>query len=183
VAVARDVFHVAFYGTQTDLRYRRSIDLGATWTSARRMTAAGDSFFPQLVVSGRYVVLGYAAFSSSSVYAAYRRSTDTGVNWGTERALTSKSASPAFAPVITFTAGVWTASYERCATFSCGSSAVWTATSQDSSATFDLPSRASHVGPTYAWPLGSGFAGDWVSVYSTFRSSSGAERVWARLGG
>ena len=183
VAVARGVFHLVFYANIDTLRYRRSIDLGVNWTAARTMTGVGDAFFPQVIASGSRVMLGYAAFSSTTVYSAYRRSTDKGATWSSERTLTSKSGSPAFSPVITVTGGGWTAAYERCSSMSCSSSAAYTRVSADNGATFAAPTRASHSGPTYAWPLGAGFAGNWVSVYATYRPSTGAERVWSMLGG
>jgi len=181
VAVARGVFHLAFFADGANLKYRRSTDLGATWAASRTMSRAGNAFFPQLIASGQQVVIGYSAFSSSSLYAAYRRSTNKGVQWSTEGVLTSRTGNVTFSPVFTATSDSWSVSYERCAP-GCTSSAVWTRISEDNGVTFETESRVSHSGPTYAWPLGAAFVGTWVSIYSTLRTSTGAERVWSRLG-
>jgi hypothetical protein len=183
VATARGVLHIAFYRSANELVMRRSDDFGASWSSRRTVTSAGDGYFPHLVASGRTVLVGYAARSTSSWYTAYRRSIDNGATWSREKLITSKTGNASGPPVITAVAGIWTIAYEQCQSGSCGTSVVKTQTSWDGGAGFEGATKASHVGVTYAWPLGSAFAGNWVTLYATYTNSSGAEQVWSMLGG
>ena len=182
VAVARGVFHVALYRTAHELVVRRSVNGAATWTSPRTVTSAGSGYFPQIVASGRTVLIGYAAASPTTWYAAYRRSTDKGVAWSGEVALSSKKGNATFAPVLSAVGGQWTAAFERCSNAACSSSVARVRTSSDGGASFLAATTASHAGVTYAWPVGSAFTGNWVTVYATYTEAGGVEGVWSVLG-
>jgi hypothetical protein len=85
-----------------EIYYRRSLDTGATWDMAKRLTwTANDSFSPAVALdSGNIVHVVWSDNSPGNYEIYHRRSTDGGTTWGTIQRLTwtvGSSSSPAIA--------------------------------------------------------------------------------------
>jgi len=79
---------------------RRSTDNGATWKpSVNLSTNAGDSFEPQIAVSGSNVYVVWYDFTPGNYDIMFRRSTDNGATWKAAVNL-SNNAGTSFTPQI-----------------------------------------------------------------------------------
>jgi hypothetical protein len=65
-----------------DILFRRSTDNGATWKSIVNISNnAGDSYTPQIAVSGSNVYVTWYDFTTVKAESLLRRSTDNGATW------------------------------------------------------------------------------------------------------
>ena len=97
VAALDNIVHVAWQQLHTEglgIRYRRSIDYGATWEDpidVSEQSGTDSSGAPFIVSSGSSVHLMWVRGNSAgAVTYQYRRSTDRGVTWGAPTSLAEK---------------------------------------------------------------------------------------------
>jgi BNR repeat-like domain len=99
VAVAGDgSVHVVWYDTQ--VRYTRSRDRGATFEVARAIAPSGDAqLYPTIAAAGTNVYAAWHAQQNGAFYIFFTRSTDGGASWDPARKISTsgRSAHPALA--------------------------------------------------------------------------------------
>jgi len=76
-----------------EIYFRRSIDNGATWENAKRLTNnAGQSTLPRVVASGDNVYVTWQDTTPGNWETYFRRSTDNGATWKSAKRITNTAA-------------------------------------------------------------------------------------------
>jgi hypothetical protein len=172
IALGSGVIYVGFYTASKTLKLRRSTDGGLTWKTAQTLASdASGGWKASLAASGSTVLAGYARRTSSDEYSAVRRSTDKGATFGSVVALSPASAAYSFQPVLTYRGG-FRAIYERCATNSCSTSAVYYRSSS-TGASWSSAVTASVRKRSYGTPADVDVAGKVLIMYVDSNSSAG----------
>jgi hypothetical protein len=83
-----------------EIYYKRSTDMGLTWSADTRMTTTtGQTWYPSIVASGQQIHLVYDDFTGTpEIY--YICSTNGGATWGTSLQLTTHTTGGSFRPSV-----------------------------------------------------------------------------------
>jgi hypothetical protein len=92
LAVSGNNIHVVWYDNtpgNDEIFYKRSTDSGTTWGTTRRLTSnVGDSWSPDVAVSGSNVSVVWEDVTSGDWEIYYKSSTNNGTTWGKKKRLT-----------------------------------------------------------------------------------------------
>jgi len=96
-----NTLHVVWYDDtpgNTEIYYRRSVDGGATWSEAKRLTwNLGASYQPALAIdSGDAIHVAWSAPEPGNMEIYYKRSTDGSTSWSVAKRLTWTSGGSYF---------------------------------------------------------------------------------------
>jgi hypothetical protein len=178
-AIGTGVVYVAYYGVSAALQVRRSIDNGVTWLSPMTMATNGNGVFHDLAATGSTAVVGWTAQSSTDNWSAYRRTTDKGAIWAAARELAPRSGPPSFEPTLTYRAGLWAATYTRCVTNTCATSAVYHRESTNG-LNWGAVTRVSSSSLGQAFTGGVAIAGKQIVAFTGLPEDFSSSNVYAR---
>jgi hypothetical protein len=106
IAVSGSVVHVAwsdYRDSDWEIYYKRSTDGGNSWgTDTRLSYSAGNTWYPDIAISGEYLHLIYYDYFNGSWEVFYKRSMDGGFTWQPEVRLTNDPAMSLYAGVAVF---------------------------------------------------------------------------------
>jgi len=169
VAVGDGVIYVAYHIDATRIRLRRSLDDGATWRSAVRLSNNGTES-PTIdtmtaTADGAKAYVGYTVTDGTSTWTRFRRTTNRGGSWSAQVDISPPSANPSLSPELALVGGTLHAAYEQCVAPSCkGSMAMYR--SKTATTAFTTPEQASHPATEWASPAGVGRAGRVIVGYT-----------------
>lgn len=160
-AFSGKVILVTYFSSAKVLKLRRSLDGGAKWTAAAKLsTNATASTTPTMAARGSGAVIAYGRSSAGVEWIAFRRTTDYGATWKPAGVLSPSATLPARSPVLSWNGGTVRGVFFRCLDSACaastgGSGAAYVRTSTTGGASWSAPGQVSPVDPA-AWadPVG-----------------------------
>jgi len=83
-----------------EIYFRKSIDGGASWQSAIRLTnKANDSCYPEIVGYGSYIYVIWEDMESGNLEIYFMRSIDGGATWQSEKRLTNNAGTSQYSAI------------------------------------------------------------------------------------
>lgn len=128
---------------------KTSVDNGATWSAARRLTNnAGDSLYPSVAVSGSNIHVFWQDNAPGNYEIYYKTSADYGVTWSASKRLTSNAGDSSDTSVAVSGSNIHVAWWDNTS----GNHEIYFRTSQDSGTSWSATKRLTNNAGISAYP-------------------------------
>jgi len=136
------VWTQGFIGEDPEIFFRKSVDNGATWQAAKRLTTnTGTSREPAVAVSGANVYVAWEDNSVGNDEIYVRKSTDSGATWQNAKRLTNNTGSSSQPALAVMNANVYVAWNDGTP----GNSEIYFRRSEDGGATWKAAKRFTYT--------------------------------------